>query len=102
MTKLPTLPLPCSSIPEIVTRCPSSVKWCLWIKCPRLDKTRKVRYSGTTNMSKKLISLVEWAKKNGISDRHARRLASAGKIPWKAMPIYVMGIPEDYKYKKSI
>lgn len=49
---------------------------------------------------KKIIPLGTWAKKNGLSERHARRLAKEGVIPTKPFPTSIIGVEADFKLKK--
>ncbi len=46
----------------------------------------------------KIVPLAEWAKKNGYSDRHVRRLVKAKRIPVSQHFISVMGIEENFKF----
>lgn len=41
----------------------------------------RIKMQGENKMSEHYISLVEWAKKNGISDATARQKASKGLLP---------------------
>jgi len=46
------------------------------------------------------LSITEWAKKNNMSDRQARRLVASGRIPSKLLPVFVQRISADFKLKK--
>lgn len=50
-------------------------------------------------MSEKILPLAEWAKKNKLSERQARRLAANGTIPIRQYPVYIYGVPSTYKYQ---
>lgn len=52
-------------------------------------------------MSKKIIPVAEWAKQNKVYVRRAWRLIEAKKIPTKKVPIYIVGIPSDFKLPKA-
>ena len=53
------------------------------------------------HMSKKIIPVAEWAKQNKVYVRRAWRLIEAKKIPTKKVPIYIVGIPSDFKLPKA-
>lgn len=50
---------------------------------------------------KKIIALSDWAKKNKVSHRTARRLVQQGVIPTKPFPLYIAGVEADFKLPKK-
>jgi len=48
-----------------------------------------------------LIPTAEWAKRNNVAVRRARRLIASGKIPTKKFAVYITGIPSNFKLPKA-
>jgi hypothetical protein len=52
-------------------------------------------------MKTNFIPLKQWIKKSGFSERKVRRLIKEGIIPTKMIPMYIVGIKEDFKLKEK-
>lgn len=50
-------------------------------------------------MPTKILTVLEWSKKNGVSVRNVRRLIRAGKIPTRNIIRPIIGISETFKLK---
>lgn len=53
-----------------------------------------------TKKNGSLISLKEWAAKNGVSVRTAQRMVRDGRLKAKKMVKHIVGMPADFRIKK--
>ena len=52
-------------------------------------------------MKQGFIPLNQWIKDSGMSERKVRRLVKEGIIPTKMIPIYIVGIKANFKFKEQ-